>query len=88
MNNIKRITIFVFSLLLFCGAAFAQNSKVIDLWSQGAPNDNGNPADTARMHVFLPRHSIGRTVVICPGGGYSGLAMNHTLTTWVSPSPY
>ena len=83
MNNIKRITIFVFSLLLFCGAAFAQNSKVIDLWPQGAPNDNGNPADTARMHVFLPRHSIGRTVVICPGGGYSGLAMNHEGFDWV-----
>lgn len=47
-------------------------------------NDNGNPADTAKVSVFLPKEKVatGRAVVICPGGGYQHLAMKHEGTDW------
>ena len=57
----------------------AQQSFNVNLWPDGAPNSNGNPADTAKVWVYLPEKATatGRAVVICPGGGYSHLAMNH-----------
>lgn len=40
--------------------------------------------DTARIRVYLPdkKINIGRAVVICPGGGYSHLAMDHEGYQW------
>ena len=80
---INKIFIIVSLVVLSSAVGIAQNKKVVDLWPQGAPNDNENPADTARMYVFFPRHSVGRAVVVCPGGGYGGLAMNHEGYDWV-----
>ena len=37
----------------------------------------GNVGDSARMVIYLPEKPNGQMVVICPGGGYSNLAMNH-----------
>ena len=56
----------------------------MNLWTGTAPNDNGNPADTAKVSVFLPKEKVatGRAVVICPGGGYQHLAMKHEGTDW------
>ena len=64
--------------------AIAQKGKVYNLWVAGAPNNNGNPTDTAQITVFLPnaKRSTGRAVVCCPGGGYSHLAMAHEGTDW------
>ena len=83
MNIYKKLFLIILLTVTSSGIAFAQNSKTIDLWPQGAPNENGNPADTARISVFFPRHSIGRTILICPGGGYGGLAMKHEGYDWV-----
>lgn len=65
-------------------AACAQKQFSLDLWPSGAPTDNGDPADTARAYVFLPERakSTGRAVVICPGGGYGRLAMQHEGYDW------
>ena len=62
----------------------AQQSFNVNLWPDGAPNSNGNPADTAKVWVYLPEKATatGRAVVICPGGGYSHLAMNHEGHDW------
>lgn len=73
--------------MLFAAAtltACAQRSFVMNLWTGTAPNDNGNPADTAKVSVFLPKEKVatGRAVVICPGGGYQHLAMKHEGTDW------
>ena len=62
----------------------AQQSFNVNLWPDGAPNSNGNPADTAKVWVYLPEKATatGRAVVICPGGGYSHLAMSHEGHDW------
>ena len=45
-----------------------------------APGAKGDqPADKPTLSVFLPERqkAVGTAVVICPGGGYSGLAIDH-----------
>ena len=56
----------------------------INLWQKKAPHSNGNKKDTAWVKVFLPQKQFanGKAVVICPGGGYSHLAMNHEGFDW------
>ena len=65
-------------------SASAQKPKVLDLWPNGCPTASENPQDTARVWLYLPKaeKSTGRSVVICPGGGYSHLAMNHEGHEW------
>ena len=65
-------------------SASAQKPKVFDLWPNGCPTASENPQDTARVWLYLPKaeKSTGRSVVICPGGGYSHLAMNHEGHDW------
>lgn len=81
-------------LLLFFMTAtsvFAQD-KVLKVWPDGAPNDNGmtepeekydgvrvRNVSEAEMYVYLPENdeNTGAAVVICPGGGYRIEAMDH-----------
>ena len=69
---------------LTTSAVAQQTGKTYNLWPKGAPNTNGNATDTAKVTVFLPdkKKATGRAVVICPGGGYSHLAMQHEGTDW------
>ncbi|MBI1320631.1 MAG: alpha/beta hydrolase fold domain-containing protein [Candidatus Hydrogenedens sp.] len=70
-------------LMLLCSAAWAGandplTGTEIPLWPDGAPEAKGE----ARIHqpsitYYLPEHSSGTGVVVCPGGGYGGLAMDH-----------
>ena len=62
----------------------AQKPKVFDLWPNGCPTASENPQDTARVWLYLPKteKATGRAIVICPGGGYSHLAMNHEGHDW------
>ena len=75
------------ALLLAVSASMsAQKGKVLELWPQGAPTASVDLQDTARLHVFLPdaKKANGKAVVICPGGGYAMLAMNHEGLDWAS----
>lgn len=66
----------------------------IDLWQNGLPNSNGIESqgyDDSKQNfkpgikVFLPKQKTAkpmRAVVICPGGGYSHLAMDHEGYQW------
>lgn len=56
--------------------AFAQSP--VNLWPNGTPNTNGNDNE-ATITVYHPADSIntGMAVVVCPGGGYTHLAMEH-----------
>lgn len=65
-------------------SAAAQSTFDINLWQGNTPNDNGDPKDTAKVRVFLPnaKKATGRAVVICPGGGYQHLAMQHEGYDW------
>ncbi len=83
MNFIRK----ALTTILLAAASFsasAQKTLDINLWQNGTPNDNGDAADTAKVKVFLPsdKEATGRAVVICPGGGYQHLAMNHEGYDW------
>lgn len=80
-------------LILFMGVTtvFAQD-KVLKVWPNGAPNDNGmtkpeekfdgvrvRNVSEAEIYVYLPgkEKNTGAAVLICPGGGYWIEAMDH-----------
>ena len=74
----------VFFLTFFPLMAAAQQGLELNLWPEGPKTGNGDPQDMAKVTVYLPAksQSTGRAVVICPGGGYSHLAMQHEGTEW------
>jgi acetyl esterase/lipase len=55
--------------------------QVITLWPGGAPGALGTDPDrdVPRLTVWLPKSetATGAAVVVCPGGGYGGLALDH-----------
>ncbi len=62
----------------------AQEKFEMDLW-QGKPLEKSvDASDTAKVYVSLPAKSkaTGRAILICPGGGYTALAMEHEGTMW------
>src|SRR5258705_3122261 len=66
-------------LALFCALAFAraQPTNPIPLWPSGAPGALGTAdKDIPTLTGFFPEadKATGAAVVICPGGGYGGLA--------------
>jgi acetyl esterase/lipase len=69
-----------------CGAAAQpmpvpiQDGQVLQLWPGPAPGALGAEAgDIPAITVFLPRTVAANTpaMIVCPGGGYVSLAMNH-----------
>lgn len=82
MRKLKSFALLVV-LLAVSVSAMAQRSFDVNLWAAKAPNKNGLQ-DTAYIKVFLPdaKRATGRAVVICPGGGYAHLAMDHEGTQW------
>lgn len=79
-----KIYLFFFFMLFATATAFAAEPFDINLWPKKAPNSNGIKNDTARVRVFLPdaRHATGRAVLVCPGGAYINLAMQHEGYDW------
>ena len=62
------------------GDAPAAEPRVELLWPAGAPAAKGNDAaDKPELHVYLPPKdkATDTAFVVCPGGGYGGLAMGH-----------
>ena len=62
---------------LAAATSFAQPQSPIPLWPDGAPGALGtNANDIPTLTAYLPATNIatGAAVVICPGGGYGGLA--------------
>ena len=79
-------------VLLFTSIALFAQDKILKVWPNGAPNDNGmklpeekfegvrvRNVSEAEMYVYLPEKEIntGAALVICPGGGYGMEAMDH-----------
>lgn len=85
---VAKTSLFVLVVLILLGLwneipAFAQSEtkgqKVI-LWPDGAPGAVGNEdLDQPTLEVYLPPAATGTgtAVVICPGGGYVQLGMDH-----------
>ncbi len=67
------------SLLLLPSLAFAAPER-LPLWPEGAPGAKGNTDnDQPRLEIYRPdkAKANGTAIVICPGGGYGGLAADH-----------
>lgn len=68
---------FVLALTL-AAAALAQAPKTELLWPEGAPGALGTEdADKPSLTFWLAPNPNGAAVLVCPGGGYGGLAMDH-----------
>jgi acetyl esterase/lipase len=81
----KRKKLFLaIALMAVSVSAMAQRTFDINLWSGAAPDSSIDIKDTAKVRVFLPdeKDATGRAVVICPGGGYQYLAMDHEGYDW------
>lgn len=69
-----------FTIMPFTTDATAADPEIQLLWPQGAPDAKGDqPADRPTLTVFLPekQKAVQTAVVICPGGGYGGLAVDY-----------
>jgi acetyl esterase/lipase len=96
----KMKEIILLMMLLIPGLAMSQPVEVL-LWENGAPNSNGitspevissrgfpSNVSVPKIYLFLPK-SVHPTsaVLICPGGGYGGLAITYEgydLATWLN----
>ena len=66
--------------MAFALALLANEPQTIVLWPEGAPGAVGNEdADRPTLTVYLPpaERAVPAGVVVCPGGGYAKLAMDH-----------
>lgn len=83
-------TIFFSILLSVATMLSAQNTFELPLWPAGAPNSNGltgteEDLEGGRVaNVIIPSITVykadkpnGVAIIMCPGGGYARLAMNH-----------
>ncbi|MCU0918433.1 MAG: alpha/beta hydrolase [Planctomycetes bacterium] len=82
MTNCTRSTLVIIGVtaLSLASLACAAEPKVELLWPDGAPGAKGNAeGDKPTLTIYLPApdKATGAAVVICPGGGYGHLAMDH-----------
>lgn len=82
-RNISKLLILL-GLLLVSTGAMAQRQFTMNLWQGKAPHNTGVATDTAKVFVYLPaqKKATGRCVVICPGGSYINLAIDHEGRSW------
>lgn len=76
----KRGIVWGLAMLLGSVNGVMGESEVVPLWPGGAPMAKGNePDDTPTLTIKRPRaeSAVGAAVVVCPGGGYRHLAMDH-----------
>jgi acetyl esterase/lipase len=70
----------VFLTMIVAANTLAAEPKTELLWPQGAPGKMGDEAkDKPTLIIYLPEadKATGCGIVVCPGGGYGGLAMDH-----------
>jgi Esterase/lipase len=71
---------FVIAVLLLSPLVHAAEQPVELLWPNGAPGAIGQEdADRPKITIYLPEaeRAAGTAVIVCPGGGYGALAMDH-----------
>jgi acetyl esterase/lipase len=67
-------------LCLFFAIRPVAGQEILPLWPNGVPDTAGDEeADVPSLTVYLPEEgkATGAGIVICPGGGYGHLAMDH-----------
>ena len=68
------------AIQLLCSVGQAQEPQVELLWPDGAPGALGQEKKdkpTLICYPAPPDRAVGTAIVICPGGGYGNLAMDH-----------
>lgn len=65
------------AILFFCSALGYAEPIVLPLWPNGVPGGEAAVAETPQLTIYLPSNPNGAALVIFPGGGYWGLAMDH-----------
>jgi acetyl esterase/lipase len=83
----RMLSALVLLMLLITTSASAQDwmkavttPRTIVLWPDGAPGAIGKEdADIPALTIYLPAgpQATGAGIVVCPGGGYGGLAIDH-----------
>ncbi|MGE5295604.1 MAG: alpha/beta hydrolase [Solirubrobacterales bacterium] len=79
-SRVKAILCLSVATILCLSALAAAQPKVELLWPDGAPGAKGQAeGDKPTLTIYLPPadKANGAAVVICPGGGYGHLAMDH-----------
>ena len=97
-----KATLFTLTLLLFTSMLSAQQRIEMPLWPNGTPNDNGLTANdengdanflnlvantSASITVYKADKPNGMAIVMCPGGGYWGVALGHEghdMASWLN----
>ena len=88
--NSLRTVVALLALLYAAAAAPSQTPIEQILWPNGAPGALGAaPKDRPKLLVWPAKQDDGETpaVVVCPGGGYGHLAMDHEgkqIATWLN----
>ncbi|MBQ6651785.1 MAG: alpha/beta hydrolase [Prevotella sp.] len=79
----KRLSILCLILTVSLFAS-AQRTFDVDLWNGSPRVASNDDQDQAMLRVFLPeaKRATGRAIVICPGGSYRGLAIDHEGYDW------
>ena len=78
MNQLKNLIIPVMMCITFSASLQAQ--KTFRLWENTAPGALGTDDEDIPTLAWYPapaEHSVGSAVIICPGGGYVFLSMDH-----------
>jgi acetyl esterase/lipase len=78
-RNWAILSLVVFIALLSQVSAAAEPVEML-LWPDGAPGALGEEAkDKPKLIAYVPEadQATGAAIVVCPGGGYGGLAMDH-----------
>jgi len=82
----KRFLIILLVQTTICCLCHSQQVLEMELWPGGAPenngltkNERGEDYSIAKLYVYRPdqQKNTRAAVVICPGGGYARLAMDH-----------
>ncbi len=69
---------FLLFFALFCASLTAQTPQTEFLWTEGAPGAVGSEDLDKPTLAFWPApQPNGAAVLVCPGGGYGALAMDH-----------
>lgn len=96
----KKILSLLLSLFVASSMMAQTEPVVVDLWPNGAPNDNGltgpethsDPQHTAnvsnpQMFVYPAQKPNGMVIIQCPGGAYMNLAIEkegHSMASWMN----
>ena len=78
--SVLRFVSCTIALAAFVHPALPAGPETVLLWPDGAPGAKGDRAeDKPTLTIYLPEEekAVGSAVVICPGGGYGGLAVDH-----------